>query len=97
MPNAFTPNPDGPNGGTYNFNTFDNNVFFPVTDYVDEFHMMIFNRWGELVFETFDLKIGWDGYYRNQLCQQDAYAWKIDAKFINGQKIKMVGDVTLII
>jgi len=96
VPNAFTPDPNGPNGGAYDYNIFDNNVFFPITDFVNEFHMMIFNRWGELVFESFDLNIGWDGYYRGQLSQQDAYAWKIEVKFINGKEVKMVGDVTLI-
>ena len=96
VPNAFTPDPNGPNGGVYDINIFDNNVFFPVTKFVDEFHMMIFNRWGELVFESFDLKIGWDGYYRDKLSQADAYVWKIELRFINGGEVKMVGDVTLI-
>ena len=96
VPNAFTPDPSGPNGGVYNVNIFDNNVFFPVTRFVDEFHMMIFNRWGELVFESFDIDIGWDGYYRDKLSQSDAYAWKIEVKFIQGKVVKLVGDVTLI-
>ncbi|MBL4656575.1 MAG: PKD domain-containing protein [Flavobacteriales bacterium] len=96
VPNAFTPDPNGSNGGVYNINIFDNNVFFPVTDYVDDFHMMIFSRWGELVFESFDLNIGWDGYYRGELSQADAYAWKIEVRFINGKEVNMVGDVTLI-
>jgi gliding motility-associated-like protein len=95
-PNAFTPSVYGPNGGAYNPNSMSNEVFFPLAKYVTEFHMMIFNRWGELVFESFDINIGWDGYYRGQLLQQDVYVWKIEAKFAEGTKVTKVGDVTLL-
>jgi gliding motility-associated-like protein len=96
FPTAFTPNADGPNGGTYNpFNT-DNDVFFPFASGIKEFHMMIFNRWGELIFETNDINIGWDGYYRGKLCQQDVYVWKAYAKFIDDTTINRVGDITLL-
>ena len=96
VPNAFTPNPNGSNGGIYDPTTYDNDVFFPSTEYIDQFHMMIFNRWGELVFETFDIKIGWDGYYRGQLAQQDMYAWRIKVIFIDGVSIERLVEVTLI-
>jgi len=96
VPTAFTPNPEGPNGGTYDYSIYNNDVFFPITEYVEDFHMMIFNRWGELIFESFDLDIGWDGYYRNKLCQQDLYAWKIEVVFENDLAVTKVGNVTLI-
>lgn len=96
VPTAFTPGKDGPTGGRYNPNSFDNNVFFPYTDGVISFHMMIFNRWGELIFETFDINIGWDGYYRNELCQQDTYAWRIDATFNDGRDFSKMGSITLV-
>jgi gliding motility-associated-like protein len=96
VPNAFTPNPNGPNGGEYNPNQLSNTVFFPYTKYVKDFHMMIFNRWGEMVFETFDLNVGWDGYYRGKLLQQDVYVWKIWITFIDGSTIVKAGDVTLL-
>ena len=43
----------------------DNAIFKPVTNYFhpDYYHMYIFNRWGELLFETTDLDQGWDGSY----------------------------------
>jgi gliding motility-associated-like protein len=96
FPTAFTPNPDGPSGGAYDVTSIDNDVFFPFTEGVTEFHMMIFNRWGELIFESFDVKTGWDGYYRGQICQQDVYVWKVKATFIDGSKITKAGDVTLL-
>lgn len=96
IPNAFTPDPNGPNGGTYSFNDFTNNVFFPITRYVTEYHLEIFNRWGELLFESFDIDRGWDGYYRGELCQQDVYVWKIYIRWWDGQTFNDVGDVTLL-
>jgi len=71
-------------------------VFFPFVTGVENFHMLIFNRWGEIIFETFDVKIGWDGYYRGQLCQQDVYVWKANVNFIDGRSITKAGDVTLL-
>lgn len=96
FPNAFTPDPDGPNGGAYNPFNLDNNVFFPFAGGVKDFHMMIFNRWGELIFETFDIMVGWDGYYRGVLCQQEVYVWKAEVTFISGRQVTKAGDVTLL-
>lgn len=96
FPNAFTPDPNGSNGGAYSYNDESNNVFFPFTAGVDSYHLLIFNRWGELIFESFDVKKGWDGYYRGVLCQQDVYIWKADVKFIGGKTFNKIGDVTLI-
>ncbi len=96
VPNVFTPNPNGPNGGRYDKQSFDNSIFFPFADGVEVFSMQIFNRWGELIFETKDIKIGWDGYYRNQLCKQDVYVWKIAALFNDDRLINQVGDITLL-
>ena len=96
FPNAFTPNPDGPNGGSYDINDLTNDVFFPHTSGVVEFELQIFNRWGELIFESFDIKKGWDGYYRGQLCQQDVYVWKAYVRLNNGKVFNKTGNVTLI-
>ncbi len=96
FPNVFTPNPDGSNGGTYTYGNTNNDVFFPYTSGVSEFKFQIFNRWGELIFESNDVKIGWDGYYRGKLCQQDVYVWKAYIKLNNGKIFNKSGDVTLL-
>ncbi|MGZ3866180.1 MAG: PKD domain-containing protein, partial [Bacteroidia bacterium] len=96
FPNAFTPNPDGPNGGGYTLGDLTNDVFFPYTSGVVDFKFQIFNRWGELIFESLDIKTGWDGYYRGKLCQQDVYVWKAYIKFNNGKTFNKTGDVTLL-
>ncbi len=96
VPNAFTPSPDAPNGGMYSLEDFSNNVFFPVTRFVTSFHMLIFNRWGELVFESTDINIGWDGYYRGKISEQDVYAWKMEVEFDFRETRKLAGNVTLV-
>ncbi|MBL4752471.1 MAG: gliding motility-associated C-terminal domain-containing protein [Flavobacteriales bacterium] len=96
LPNAFTPNPNGSNGGVYDPFAYDNDVFFPEIEYAATFKMIIFNRWGEVVFVTDDLNIGWDGYYKGKLALQDTYGWKINVVFIDGVAIERLGEVTVI-
>jgi gliding motility-associated-like protein len=97
FPNAFTPSENGPGGGYWTIDDmFNNNIFFPIYKGVDEFEMQIFNRWGELLFETKDVRQGWDGYYRGQLCQQDVYVWRVKVTFLDGGEMTDIGDVTLL-
>lgn len=95
IPNAFSPNLSGANGGNDSSNG-KNDVFLPITRGVVEFEMMVFNRWGELMFRSTDPNIGWDGYYNGKLCQQDVYMYKLSASYENGERIVRVGDVNLI-
>ncbi|MBK9192445.1 MAG: gliding motility-associated C-terminal domain-containing protein [Crocinitomicaceae bacterium] len=71
VPNVFTP--DG--------NDI-NNTFYPVfTAGFDpyDYHLMIFNRWGEVLFESYDATVGWSGTYGDQgLVQDDVYVWQIE-------------------
>ncbi len=96
IPNAFTPNPDGGNGGAYDPSSLLNNIFYPTTEFVKKYKMQIFNRWGELIFETNNINIGWDGYYKGVLAQQDVYIWKIEITYIDNKSFSKVGDITLI-
>ncbi len=96
-PNAFTPNLNGPTGGYYDVNDYNNTVFHPVTNgELLEFQLKVFSRKGVLLFESNDISIGWDGYYNEQLMKQDVYIWKIRGKFNNGKTFVESGDVTLI-
>lgn len=96
FPNAFTPGNSGPTDGVYDPLSYDNDIFHPVFEGVVEYHLQVFSRWGELLFETNDLQVGWDGYYRGQPAKQDVYAWKARARFSNGDETNMAGDVTLL-
>lgn len=96
FPNAFTPNSTGPNDGIYDPRSFTNDHFFPLYQGVEDYKLEVFNRWGELLFVTEDVKVGWDGYYRGQPAKQDVYVWKAYAKFSDGRETTMKGDVTLL-
>ncbi len=97
FPNAFTPNLNGPCDGYYEENDIGNTVFHPVvTGELIEYQLRIFNRFGIQIFESNELRIGWDGYYRQQLASQGVYIWKARGKFSNGQTFVQSGDVTLI-
>ncbi len=95
FPNAFTPISGG-SGGQYDPQSFNNDVFFPVYSGVDEYQLQVFNRWGELLFESKDVRIGWDGMYGGQLSKQDVYVWKAKVKFTDGTELTEAGDVTLL-
>ena len=75
----------------------ENRVFLPgVIDHVDEYHLMIFNRWGELIFESFNQEEGWDGSFKGQPAKQDVYIWKVTGTYTDGRGFMKTGDVTLL-
>lgn len=97
FPTAFLPNTGGPTGGYYNRLTDEaNQVFHPVASGVASYNLKIYNKTGLLVFESSDIEMGWDGYYKGQLCPPGVYVWKVRGTYRNGQAIVMAGDVTLI-
>jgi gliding motility-associated-like protein len=100
VPNAFTPNKNGPNGGTSGTGTF-NDVFLPITKGVARedgaFVLQIFDRWGTLIFESRNQTTGWDGYDKNgNLVPAGVYVFKLDLRLADGQRTTQVGDVTVI-
>ncbi|MCD6020157.1 MAG: Microbial collagenase precursor [Bacteroidetes bacterium] len=96
IPNAFSPNPNGGNGGLFSSSDSNNDVFHPVLKGIDKYELNIFSRWGELLFVSKDITIGWDGYYKGSLCTQDVYVWKIMATTLDGKKINKTGDLLLL-
>ncbi len=85
VPNAFTPDGD-------EFN----NIFKPITNNIIEFEMTIYNRWGEIVFQSFDPEGYWDGYYGGKLVQDGVYVWKIHYTDLNEERELLVGHVTVL-
>ena len=91
FPNAFTPN-----GDTFN-DTFGVNT--DCVDQISNFSMKIYNRWGELVFETNDFMEKWDGNCDGEDCLSDVYLAKAEYDLENDGTIEPVswqGDLTLI-
>lgn len=97
FPNAFTPNVLGDSDGLYDPQAFDNDIFHPIHAGVESYELQIFNKWGELLFESENIWQGWTGYYRDELCKEDVYVWKATARFANGTETTQSGDVTLLI
>ena len=96
-PNAFRPDIYGPSGGYYDRNAINpNTVFYPLHAGIEDYRLEIYNRWGELLFVSEDVNIGWDGYYKEMISKQDVYVWKVWGTFINGENFIKAGDVTLL-
>jgi hypothetical protein len=97
FPTAFVPDPSGPCGGVET--KFRNYVFLPYPRNgvkKGTYKLEIFNRYGEKIYESDDPDIGWDGYYRGELCKQDVYVFKCRCTFENGKLFKQIGNVTLL-
>jgi gliding motility-associated-like protein len=85
VPTAFSPNGDG-----------QNDILYVRGDDYKEFELMIFSRWGELVFQTSDNSIGWDGTFKGQAQAVDAYNYVLKGVCLNGQITMTKGTITLI-
>ncbi|MCP4311973.1 MAG: PKD domain-containing protein [Bacteroidetes bacterium] len=95
-PTAFKPSNSGPGGGWYNPGEHLNEVFYPLYEGVDTYELIIYNRWGEKLFQTYDIRQGWDGYHRGDLCSQAVYIWKAKVTYGDGSVEILTGDVTLL-
>ena len=89
VPNAFTPDGDG-----------SNDYFFPrevIARGITRFHMQIFNRWGQLVYETKQTSgRGWDGTMNGKPVSHGVFVYLIEAAFENGRQEQHQGNVTLL-
>jgi len=85
---GFTPNNDGKNDKIY-----------PFLIGINSFHYLkIFNRWGNLVFQTtsVDPALGWDGKYKGRDQPADTYTWIVEAEGENGKVFRKSGSLILI-
>lgn len=90
LPNFFVPNSFAPEGF--------NQVFIPVTVYVSKtgYIFQVFNRWGQKIFRTNDLKEGWSGYLDGLLLPQGVYVYYFQYLSAKGDVYEKRGTVTLI-
>lgn len=85
VPTAFTPNNDGKN-----------DVISVNSKVITNLEFSIFDRWGELVFETNDVNSSWDGTYHGKLLQPQVFVYHLKATCLNGEKFEEKGNITLI-
>jgi large repetitive protein len=88
VPNTFSPDGDGIN------------EVFRVTGRDisrSDFNLMIFDRWGEMVYQTTAIELGWDGTFGGEVAKEGVYAWKLRARSeYDGEKRELNGHVTLL-
>ena len=95
--NAFSPNPTGSGDGNFAPGSKRNDLFYPI--YIEvpvEFHMRVFTRRGEQIFETREIYQGWDGYMFQEPAPGDVYVWMAAGKWEDGETFSLRGDVTLV-
>ena len=86
IPNSFTPNGDGIN-----------DIFRPILIHFQELnYFKIYNRFGQLVFETNQIGVGWDGIYKGVKQDIGNYVWMIEAKAKKGSKRNLKGNCLLL-
>jgi gliding motility-associated-like protein len=87
IPNSFTPNGDGLN-----------DIFLPVTEAeLENYTMLIYNRWGQQIFESHNINKGWDGKYKGKLVELGVYTYRIEATIKATKERKIFnGKVTMV-
>ena len=97
FPSAFCPNPGGPSQGKYYERETYVDIFHPVTKAeIAEYKLIIYSKAGAIVFETDNIKIGWDGYYLNRLMPEGVYPYIAKGKYEGGEPFLIKGDFTII-
>ncbi len=85
IPNAFTPDGDGMN-----------DIFRIRGNSITDVYLIVYNRWGEKVFETRDLETGWDGTFRGKQLPPDVFGYYLEIVCFGGEEFRKKGNVTLI-
>jgi gliding motility-associated-like protein len=85
VPNTFTPNDDGTN-----------DVLYVRGIHIARMEFKVFDRWGELVFESTDPRSGWNGRYKDRLADPAVFVYHLKAWCIDGQEYFTKGNVTLV-
>lgn len=84
VPNVFSPNGDG-----------SNDVLRVRGKGIEDMQFIIFNRWGEKVFETMDVSTGWDGTYNGEPMNLSVFVYVLKGKYKDGKLFDVKGNVTL--
>ncbi|MEN0004885.1 MAG: PKD domain-containing protein [Bacteroidota bacterium] len=85
VPSGFTPDNDGLN-----------DQLFVRGNIVDQLYFVIYNRWGQKVFETRDQNVGWDGRFEEKELSSDVFGYYLQVECIGGELYSKKGNITLI-
>lgn len=89
-PNVFVPNAFSPDGDGYN------DVIYVEGNAITDINFIIYNRWGEQVFESNDKSIGWDGKFKGKDCPPDVYGYYMQCRCLDGNELIKKGNITLL-
>jgi len=87
-----------PDAFNVNSEISENQTFKPVSSYieVDSYQFRIFNRWGQIIFETTDINVGWDGRYKGDIAEVGVYVYQFTYTNAEGKTVEHRGPVTLL-
>jgi len=85
IPNIFSPNGD-----------LNNDVLYVRSHNLKDMKLCVYNRWGEMVFESKDINKGWDGRYKKGECNTGVYVYYLTGTLRDGKQVFKKGDVTLV-
>ncbi len=85
LPNIFSPNADG-----------ENDILFVRGDGVNTLSLVIYDRWGEKVFESTTLDLGWDGTYKGKAVDPGVFVYYLNATFVDGSQSVQSGNITVV-
>ena len=93
LPNAFSPNGDNANDSLQ--------IYYGIPQCIKSFHLVIYNRWGEKIYETNDKAFRWSGIYNKGYFGgttaggTEVYVYYMDADILDGTKVSRTGNITL--
>ena len=86
IPNAFTPNDDGKN----------DKFGIIAADNYKQFKLLIFNKWGAIIYSTTDINNGWDGRFKGELQPTGPYVYYVEIRTASNKKIFKKGTIMLL-
>lgn len=85
VPNAFSPNGDG-----------QNDILYVLGGKLEEMELVIYNRWGQIVFQSTDRSQGWDGTFNGKPLNTDVFAYRLKGRTYDQEDVLLTGNITLI-
>lgn len=76
-----------------------NNVFKPVANFIDfdSYYFSVFNRWGEMLWSTSNIDMGWDGTYNGKVVQEGAYVYMFSYRTAEGRLVEQRGTFIMLL
>ena len=85
IPNAFSPNDDG-----------ENDILYVRGEMIEEMQLSIYNRWGELVFNSTSINHGWNGIYQDKKVDPAVFVYHLRATCVNKEVFEKKGNITVV-